>query len=89
MNLDNDQKRNELEAWRRLLEDDPYRLDQPEQFYESLIQRADDLVFQKVLNLDEWQALKRLADDVYSKTIVTLQAGCRDRLDVRTLKFEF
>lgn len=89
MNLGNDQKRNELEAWRRLLEDDPYRLDQPEQFYESLIQRADDRVFQEVLNLDEWQALKRLADDVYSKTIVTLQAGSRDRLDVRTLKLEF
>lgn len=75
MNSGNDRKTNELEAWCRLLEDDPYRLAQPEQFYESLIQRVDELVFQEVLNLDEWQALKRLADDVYSKTIATLQAG--------------
>jgi hypothetical protein len=85
MSPNNDRKMNALKSWRGLLEDDPYRLDQPEQFYNSLTQRADELVSQKVLSVDEWQVLKGLADDVYSKTIATLQDGDRDLLDTRVL----
>ena len=88
MSLNNNRKTNELQAWCWLLEDDPYRLDQPAQFYESLIERADELVFQQVLSLDEWHALKRLADEVYSSTISTLQVGSRDRLDTRVLSVQ-
>ena len=89
MSLDNHQKTNELRAWHFLLDDDSYRLDQPEHFYESLIQRADELVFRNVLNLEEWQALKCLADEVYGQTIAALQEGKRDRLDTRILRIRF
>jgi hypothetical protein len=86
MSGNNGRKSNELKAWHLLLEDDAYRLDQPEPFHASLIQRADELVLQEVLSLDEWQALKDVADDVYNRTLATLANGGRDRLDTRTFE---
>ncbi|WP_122679597.1 hypothetical protein [Pseudomonas viridiflava] len=84
-------KQMELKAWHLLLEDDTYRLDLPDDFYQTLIRRADELVLREVITLQEWQRLKdtlqewqRLkdtADAVYEKTLQSLSTLQRDRLD--------
>lgn len=71
----------EIRAWHLLLEDDSYRLDQPDDFYRTLINRADELVLREIISLEEWQRLKDAADAVYAKTLQSLAAQQRDRLD--------
>ncbi|MCQ9390119.1 hypothetical protein NRB14_00750 [Pseudomonas viridiflava] len=74
-------KQMELKAWHLLPEDDTYRLDLPDDFYQTLIRRADELVLREVITLQEWQRLKDTADAVYEKTLQSLSTLQRDRLD--------
>ncbi|MEE4071477.1 hypothetical protein [Pseudomonas viridiflava] len=74
-------KQMELKAWHLLLADDTYRLDLPDDFYQTLIRRADELVLREVITLQEWQRLKDTADAVYEKTLQSLSTLQRDRLD--------
>ncbi|WP_122523214.1 hypothetical protein [Pseudomonas viridiflava] len=74
-------KQMELKAWHLLLEDDTYRLDLPDDFYQTLIRRADELVLREVITLQEWQRLKDTADAVYEKTLQSLSTLQRDLLD--------
>lgn len=74
-------KQMELKAWHLLLEDDTYRLDLPDDFYQTLIRRADELVLREVITLQEWQRLKDTADAVYEKTLQSLSTLQRDRLN--------
>ncbi|QXG35367.1 hypothetical protein [Pseudomonas viridiflava] len=74
-------KQMELKAWHLLLEDDTYRLDLPDDFYQTLIRRADELVLREVITLQEWQRLRDTADAVYEKTLQSLSTLQRDRLD--------
>ncbi|WP_122420311.1 hypothetical protein [Pseudomonas viridiflava] len=74
-------KQMELKAWHLLLEDDTYRLDLPDDFYQTLIRRADELVLREVITLQEWQRLKDTADAVYEKTLQSLSTLQCDRLD--------
>ena len=74
-------KQMELKAWHLLLEDDTYRLDLPDDFYQTLIRRAYELVLREVITLQEWQRLKDTADAVYEKTLQSLSTLQRDRLD--------
>jgi len=74
-------KQMELKAWHLLLEDDTYRLDLPDDFYQTLIRRADELVLREVITLQEWQRLKDTADAVYEKTLQSISTLQRDRLD--------
>lgn len=62
-------KEMEVRAWHLLLEDDNYRLDVPDDFYQTLINRADELVLRGVIDLSEWQRLKDTADEVHAKTL--------------------
>jgi hypothetical protein len=79
--MHNNEKDRELKAWHLLLEDDSYRLDFPDDFYQTLVARADELVLREVINLDEWQKLKDVLDVVHEKTVQSLTAQQRDRLD--------
>lgn len=74
-------KEAELHAWHFLLEDDSYRLDLPDDFYQTLIHRADELVLRGVITLEEWQALKDTADNVLFLTRQSLAALEHDRVD--------
>lgn len=76
----------ELRAWRLLLEDDTYRLDFPEDYYATLIKRADELVLHEVIDLAQWQLLKDAADLAYERTLQGLERGERDCLNVGTLR---
>ena len=71
-------KETELMAWQLLLEDDAYRLDKPEDFYQTLVKRADELVLREVISLQEWQKLKDTADSVYELTTRALAQNQRD-----------
>lgn len=71
----------EVTAWHLLLEDDTYRLDLPDDFYQTLISRADELVLREIITLQEWQQLKDTADAVYAKTLQGLSDCQRDRVD--------
>ncbi|AZF04899.1 hypothetical protein [Pseudomonas sp. R5-89-07] len=75
------QKEMEIQAWHLLLEDDSYRLDWPDDFYQTLINRADELVLREVISLEEWQRLKDAADAVHAQTLRHLAALQRDRVD--------
>lgn len=75
------QKEKEVRAWHLLLEDDNYRLDLPDDFYQTLISRADELVLREVIDLAEWQQLKDAAEAVYEKTLQGLSACQRDCVD--------
>ena len=79
--MHNKEKDRELKAWHLLLEDDSYRLDFPDDFYQTLVGRADELVLREVINLDEWQKLKDVLDTVHQQTVQSLMAQQRDRLD--------
>lgn len=72
----------ELKAWRLLLEDDAYRLDFPEDYYDTLIRRADELVLQELISLEDWQLLKDAADQAYQLTVEMLSRNQRDCLNV-------
>ncbi|MFJ5299157.1 hypothetical protein ACIQAL_21815 [Pseudomonas sp. NPDC088368] len=56
-------KKSKLEAWYLILYDDLYRADRPEDYHKALIRRADELVLQNIISLEEWQVLKNAADD--------------------------
>jgi hypothetical protein len=79
--MTNTTKEREVRAWHLLLEDDNYRLDLPDDFYQTLINRADELVLREVIDLSEWQQLKDTADEVYAKTLQGLSVCQRDRVD--------
>ncbi|AZF15492.1 MULTISPECIES: hypothetical protein [Pseudomonas] len=79
--MEKSEKAMEIRAWHLLLEDDSYRLDQLDDFYRTLINRADELVLREIISLEEWQRLKDAADAVYAKTLQSLAAQERDRLD--------
>lgn len=74
-------KQKEIRAWHLLLEDDTYRLDLPDDFHQTLIRRADELVLREIIDLAEWQQLKNAADAVYEKTLQGLSARQRDCID--------
>lgn len=79
--MEKSEKAMEIRAWHLLLEDDSYRLDHPDDFYRTLVSRADELVQREIISLEEWQRLKDAADVVYGKTLQSLAAQQRDRLD--------
>jgi hypothetical protein len=79
--MHNDEKDRELKAWHLLLEDDSYRLDFPDDFHQTLVVRADELVLREVITLEEWQKLKDVLDTVHRQTLQGLMAQQRDRLD--------
>ena len=78
-------KEMEVRAWHLLLEDDTYRLDLPDDFYQTLISRADELVLREVIDLSEWQQLKNTADAVYAKTLQGLSVCQRDCVDTMSI----
>lgn len=79
--MDNTEKHKELKAWHLLLEDDSYRLDFPDDFHQTLVVRADELVLREVINLEQWQKLKDVLDTVHRQTLQGLMAQQRDRLN--------
>jgi hypothetical protein len=76
----------ELKAWRLLLEDDAYRLDFPEDYYDTLIRRADELVLHELISLEDWQLLKDAADQAYQLTVEMLARNQRDCLNVQEMR---
>jgi hypothetical protein len=76
----------ELKAWRLLLEDDAYRLDFPEDYYDTLIRRADELVLHELISLEDWQLLKDAADQAYQQTVEMLSRNQRDCLNVARMR---
>jgi hypothetical protein len=76
----------ELKAWRLLLEDDTYRLDFPEDYYSTLIRRADELVLHELISLKDWQLLKDAADQAYERTVEMLARNQRDCLNVGAMR---
>ncbi|WP_434624625.1 hypothetical protein J3P89_17295 [Pseudomonas sp. Z1-14] len=76
----------ELKAWRLLLEDDAYRLDFPEDYYDTLIRRADELVLHELISLEDWQLLKDAADQAYQLTVEMLARNQRDCLSVQGMR---
>lgn len=76
----------ELKAWRLLLEDDAYRLDFPEDYYDTLIRRADELVLHELISLQDWQLLKDAADQAYQLTMEMLARNQRDCLNVQRMR---
>jgi hypothetical protein len=76
----------ELKAWRLLLEDDAYRLDFPEDYYDTLIRRADELVLHELISLEDWQLLKDAADQAYQLTVEMLSRNQRDCLNVGRMR---
>ncbi|MBF8779324.1 hypothetical protein [Pseudomonas fulva] len=75
-----------LTAWRLLLEDDSYRLDWPDDYYRTLMTRADELVLSQLISLEDWQLLKDAADTALDYTRASLERQQRDRLNTATLK---
>ncbi|MCJ8206949.1 hypothetical protein [Pseudomonas sp. RGM2987] len=76
----------ELKAWRLLLEDDVYRLDFPQDYHDTLIKRADDLVLGELITLQDWQLLKDAADQAYELTLEMLARNQRDCLNAAALR---
>ena len=76
----------ELKAWRLLLEDDVYRLDFPEDYYDTLIKRADELARLELITLGDWQLLKDAADKAYARTTEMLSRNQRDCLNAAALR---
>jgi hypothetical protein len=76
----------ELKAWRLLLEDDVYRLDFPDDYYDTLIKRADELVRLDLITLQDWQLLKEAADEAYARTTEMLSRNQRDCLNAASLR---
>lgn len=76
----------ELKAWRLLLEDDAYRLDFPDDYHRTLIQRADELLLHEWITLDDWQLLKNAADDAHGFTLESLARDQRDCLKTSSLR---
>ncbi|MFW9268247.1 hypothetical protein J3P80_10005 [Pseudomonas sp. D2-30] len=76
----------ELKAWRLLLEDDAYRLDFPEDYRDTLIRRADELVLHQFISLEDWQLLKDAADQAYQQTVEMLSRNQRDCLNVKGMR---
>ncbi|MBN6776012.1 hypothetical protein JRG42_22055 [Pseudomonas granadensis] len=77
----------ELKAWRLLLEDDAYRLDFPEDYHHTLIQRADELLLHEWITRDDWQLLKNAADQAREFTLESLAREQRDCLKTSLLQF--
>ncbi|MFG6202871.1 hypothetical protein [Pseudomonas retamae] len=77
----------ELKAWRLLLEDDAYRLDFPEHYHHTLIQRADELLLHEWITRDDWQLLKNAADQARAFTLESLAREQRDCLKISSLQF--
>ncbi|MGN8277092.1 hypothetical protein ACLEJQ_05830 [Pseudomonas sp. SMV71] len=76
----------ELKAWRLLLEDDVYRLDFPQDYHDTLVKRADDLVLREFITLEDWQLLKDAADQAYERTLEMLARNQRDCLNAAALR---
>ncbi|MBV4484405.1 hypothetical protein HU727_002245 [Pseudomonas sp. SWRI153] len=76
----------ELKAWRLLLEDDVYRLDFPDDYHHTLIQRADELLLHEWITQNDWQLLKNAADDAYEFTLESLAREQRDCLKTSSLE---
>ena len=76
----------ELKAWRLLLEDDVYRLDFPEDYYATLLKRADELLRLELITLRDWQLLKDAADEAYARTTEMLARNQRDCLNAASLR---
>lgn len=76
----------ELKAWRLLLEDDVYRLDFPDEYHHTLIQRADELLLHEWITQNDWQLLKNAADDAYEFTLESLAREQRDCLKTASLQ---
>ncbi|WP_300633413.1 hypothetical protein [Pseudomonas sp.] len=76
----------ELKAWRLLLEDDVYRLDFPQDYYDTLCARADELLTREWINRDDWQLLHEAAQQAYTFTVEMLERDRRDCLDLKRLR---
>ncbi|MBA6118117.1 hypothetical protein JET76_21125 [Pseudomonas putida] len=53
----------ELEAWYAQYDDDSYRLESPDAYYEGLVHTAEALLNDGAIEWDDWVALKALADE--------------------------
>lgn len=67
-----------LTAWRLLYEDDAYRLDHLEDYYKTLIERADELRSGGGVSMGDWHLLKAAADSAYEQTEASLREHRRD-----------
>lgn len=67
-----------LTAWRLLYEDDAYRLDHLEDYYKTLIERAEELRSGGLVSREDWQLLKAAADAAYEQTESSLRGHRRD-----------
>lgn len=75
-----------LTSWRLLLEDDSYRLDKPDDYYATLLQRADEMVLDGLISLEDWQLLKDAADTALQQTQASLARQQRDCLSLMQLR---
>ncbi|MCU1720431.1 MULTISPECIES: hypothetical protein [unclassified Pseudomonas] len=62
-------QRPELNAWHAMLTDDGYRLDSPDAWHASLLRGADELLASGVVDRDECQALKALAEGGHARAL--------------------
>lgn len=76
----------ELKAWRLLLEDDVYRLDFPDDYYDTLNERADELMRLELITPQDWQLLKEAAGEAYARTNEMLSRNQRDCLNAASLR---
>lgn len=67
-----------MTAWRLLYEDDAYRLDHLEDYYKTLIERAEELRSGGLVGLEDWKLLKAAADAAYEQTEASLREHRRD-----------
>ncbi|MBA1204985.1 hypothetical protein G7009_25030 [Pseudomonas capeferrum] len=83
--MNDDNRKTALTAWRLLYEDDAYRLDHLEDYYKTLMARADELVLRGLLSLEDWQLLKDAADAAYRQTVSSLDRQERDCLKANAM----
>jgi hypothetical protein len=78
--------RNAITAWRLLLEDDSYRLDWPDDYHATLLERADEMKASGLIGEHDWQLLKDAADTALQQTRASLEQQQRDCLSIRKLR---
>lgn len=60
--MSDDLKLPDLDSWQRLFEDKAYWQQSPDAHYSNLLRIADDLLGQGAIDLEQWQGLKKQAE---------------------------
>lgn len=65
----------EAKAWQILLDDCDYRIEHPDDYHRTLVARADELRLRGLIDWEDWNALKELADTAYTHTVEARRAA--------------